>query len=59
VLLFSLITTLPYYYYLAHHFIPALAEYQQQVDSTLLFSPATQTSCLEDEDGLEFFDEEL
>jgi hypothetical protein len=29
------------------------------VDSTLLFSPATQTCCLEDEDGMKFFDEEF
>jgi hypothetical protein len=29
------------------------------VYSTLLFSPATQTCCLEGGDGLEFFDEEF
>jgi hypothetical protein len=29
------------------------------VYSTLLFSPTTQTSCLEDEYGVEFFDEEF
>jgi hypothetical protein len=44
---------------LHYHFIPALAEYQPQVYSTLLFFPATQTCCSEGEDGLEFFDEEL
>jgi hypothetical protein len=29
------------------------------VYSTLLFSPATQTPCLEGEDGLKLFDEEF
>jgi hypothetical protein len=43
----------------AYHFIPALAEYQPQVYSTLLFPPAVQTYCSEGEDGLEFFDEEF
>jgi hypothetical protein len=42
---------LPFYYSfilfiaLHYHFIPALAEYQQLVNSTLLFSSATQTCC--------------
>jgi hypothetical protein len=44
---------------LAYHTILALVEYQPQVYSTLLFSPATQTCCSEGEDGLEFFDEEF
>jgi hypothetical protein len=44
---------------LQYHFIPALAEYQPKVYSTLLFSPAAQTCCSEEEDGLEFFDEEF
>jgi hypothetical protein len=44
---------------LHYHFIPALAEYQPLVYSTLLFSPSTQTCCSEGEDGLEFFDEEF
>jgi hypothetical protein len=50
---FILVITLHY------HFIPALAEYQPQVYSTLLFSHATQTCCSKGEDGLEFFDEEF
>jgi hypothetical protein len=50
---FILVITLHY------HFIPALAEYQPQVYSTLLFSPATQTCCSKGEDGLKFFDEEF
>jgi hypothetical protein len=29
------------------------------VYSTLLFSPATQTCCSEENDGLEFFDEKF
>jgi hypothetical protein len=37
----------------------ALADYQAEVYSTLLFSPATQTCCSEGEDGLKFFDEEF
>jgi hypothetical protein len=44
---------------LHYHFIPALAEYQPKMYSTLLFSPATQTYCTEGEGGLEFFDEEF
>jgi hypothetical protein len=44
---------------LHYHFIPSLVGYQPQVYSTLLFFPATQTSCSEGEDGLEFFDEEF
>jgi hypothetical protein len=44
----------------AYHFIPALAEYQLEVYSTLLFPPAVQTYCSEGEDGYEeFFDEEF
>jgi hypothetical protein len=43
----------------AYHFILALAEYQPYAYSTLLFSPATQTRCLEDGDGVKFFDEEF
>jgi hypothetical protein len=44
---------------LHYHSIPALAEYQAQVYSTLLFFPATQTYFSEGEDGLEFFDKEF
>jgi hypothetical protein len=40
---FNLVVTSHYY------FIPALAEYQSQVWSTLLFSPATQSCCSEGE----------
>jgi hypothetical protein len=36
-----------------------LAEYRPYVYSTLLFSPATQSCCLEGEDGLEFFNDEF
>jgi hypothetical protein len=56
---------LPFYYSfvlvitLHYHFIPALAEYQPLVYSTLLFPPATQTCCSEGEGGLEFFNEEF
>jgi hypothetical protein len=56
---------LPFYYSfilvitLHYHFIPALAKYQPQVFSTMLFSPATQTCWSEGEDGLEFFDDEF
>jgi hypothetical protein len=46
-------------YYLTYHLFSALAEYQLEVYSTLLFFPATQTCCSEGEDGLEFFDEEI
>jgi hypothetical protein len=56
---FTHTTVLPCYYTLQYHFIPALAKYQPKVYSTLLFSPATQTSYSEDEAGLEFFDEEF
>jgi hypothetical protein len=37
---------------LAYHIIPALAKYQPQVYTALLFSPATQTCCSEGEGGL-------
>jgi hypothetical protein len=50
---FVLVITLHY------HFIPALAEYQPLVYSTLLFSLASQTCCSEGDDGLKFFDEEF
>jgi hypothetical protein len=42
-----------------YHFIPALAEYQPYVYSTLLFSHATQTCCSEAKEDLGFFDEEF
>jgi hypothetical protein len=50
---FILVVTLHY------HFIPAFAEYQPYVYSTLLFSLAIQTCCSKGKDGLEFFDEEF
>jgi hypothetical protein len=50
---FILVITLHY------HFIFALAEYQPQVYSTLLFHPIVQNCCSEGEDRLEFFDEEF
>jgi hypothetical protein len=56
---------LPFYYSfiliitLHYHFIPALAEYQPYVYSTLLFPLAVQNRCLEGEDGLKFIDEEF
>jgi hypothetical protein len=43
----------------AYHLFLALAEYQPQVYSTLLFFPATQTCCSEAEEDLRFFDEEF
>jgi hypothetical protein len=45
-------------HYLYISFFSALAEYQPQVYSTLLFSPATQICCSEG-DGLKFFYEEF
>jgi hypothetical protein len=42
-----------------YYLFPALAEYQPYVYLTLLFSPATQTCCLDENEGLEFFDEEF
>jgi hypothetical protein len=51
-LIFSIIT-------FTYHLFTALAEYQSQVYSTLVFSPATESYYLAGEDGLEFFDEEF
>jgi hypothetical protein len=55
----AFLLTALYFITLAYHIIPACAEYQPQVYSTLIFSPTTQTRCLEGEDGLEFFDDEF
>jgi hypothetical protein len=55
ILLFSFVLVITLHCY----FVPALAEYQPLVYSTLLFSPGTQTCCSEGEDGLEFFDEKF
>jgi hypothetical protein len=46
-------------YYFTYHLFLALAEYQPQVYSTLLFLPTTQTCFSEGEDGLKFFDAEF
>jgi hypothetical protein len=54
---YSLITLFTLLLTFAYHFIPTLAEYPPYVDSILLFPPATQTYCSEEEDELEFFDE--
>jgi hypothetical protein len=45
---------------LVYHLFPALAEYQPQVYSTLLFLRDVKSCCSEGEDGYEeFFDEEF
>jgi hypothetical protein len=53
--LYNFVIALSLSIYLAYHYFPPLAEYQPYVYSTLLFSHATQTYCLEAEEDLGFF----
>jgi hypothetical protein len=57
-----LLTTLYFIYLvitLAYHLFLHLLSTNQKCTQPCYFSPATQTCCLEGEDGLEFFDEEF
>jgi hypothetical protein len=56
---YNLIIALSLILWPAYHIFPTTSEYRPYVYSTLLFSHATQTCCLEDEDDLGFFDEEF
>jgi hypothetical protein len=57
-----LLTTIYFIYLvitLAYHLFLHLLSTNQKCTQPCYFPPATQTCCLEGEDGLEFFDEEF
>jgi hypothetical protein len=53
----NFVIALPLSLCVAYYIFPTIAVYQPYVYSTLLFSHATQTCCLEAEEDLGFFDE--